>query len=216
MRLEDLIPNFRDLGGLPAAEGAHVAPGRLVRTAALLGYLADRTQWLRDLLPGATYFDLRTEAEVERHGSVVLPEGWALRHRPIFDSDLGHPVPSEAFPEALRRHRPIVLEVASVALTAPIVVACALGKDRTGFVVAALLHMLGVAPASIVSDYAQSNDQLARWPVQGTYSRVDADHCVAWLAFLSDNLDPPPATVSELRSSILSPAQPPQPRDAHR
>lgn len=203
MLLEDHIPNFRDLGGLPAAAGACVSSGRLARSAAMLQGRATRVPELRERMPGATYFDLRTDAEVERHGAVTLPEGWTRRHRPIFDADLGHPIAPDRFDEVLRRHRPIVLEIAEAVTATPVVVACALGKDRTGFVVAALLHMLGVSHEAIVRDYALSNEQLARWPVAGTYHPVAPDHCLAWLGFLADNLDAPPATVAGLRRRLL-------------
>jgi hypothetical protein len=156
-------------------------------------------------MPGAIYFDLRTHVEIEYHGPLDLPEDWLYRHRPIFDRDLGHPVNRDRFDEALRRYRPIVLEVADALATSPVVVTCALGKDRTGFVVAALLHMLDMSREVILYDYVLSNVCLARFRFDRPYSLVEADLCAAWLDFLSANLHPPPATVAGLQDILLSP-----------
>jgi len=158
-------------------------------------------------MPRATYFDLRTDAEREYHGPLVLPEDWTYRHRSIFDTDLGHPVERDRFDELLRRYRPIVLEIADEATTSPVVVACALGKDRTGFAITALLHMLDVSREVILSDYVLSNEYLARFRFDRPYSLVEAETCAAWLDFLSDNLDPPTAAVAALRN-ILRPQNP--------
>jgi len=213
MQICDVIPNFRDLGGLPTVSGAFVPRGRLARTAALLQARALQTSVLRGRMPGAIYFDLRTDAEIEHHGPLELPADWSYRHRSIYDTDLGHPVDCDRFDEALRRYRPIVLEIADTAATSPVVVTCALGKDRTGFVVAALLHMLDVPRELILYDYELSNQYLARFRFDRPLGVVAAERCAAWLEFLSDHLDAPPTTVAGLRG-ILLPSCPPDCGDA--
>jgi protein-tyrosine phosphatase len=204
MQISNVIPNFRDLAGLPTVSATFVPQGRLARTAALLQARAVRSALLRGRMPGAIYFDLRTDAEIEYHGPLDLPGDWTYRHCPIFDADLGHPVEQDRFDEMLRRYRPVVLEIAEAAATSPVVVSCSLGKDRTGFVVAALLHMLDVSRELILHDYELSNECLARFRFDRPYSLVEADRCAAWLDFLSDNLDAPSATVAGLRD-ILRP-----------
>jgi hypothetical protein len=203
MQIGNVIPNFRDLGGLPTVSATFVPYRRLARTSALLQARAVQSALLRGRMPGAIYFDLRTDAEVDYHGSLDLPADWTYRHRPIFDTDLGHPVERDRFVEALQRYRPIVLEIAHEAATSPIVVTCALGKDRTGFVVAALLQMLDVSREMILCDYELSNECLARFRFDRPYNLVEADQCAAWLDFLSDNLNAPPATVARLRNILL-------------
>ncbi len=203
MQISHTIPNFRDLGGLPAAAGTVVRRRRLARTSALLQARAVQSDLLRGRMPGAVYFDLRTAEEIAVHGPLDLPEDWTYCHRPIFDTDLGHPVEHDRFDEALRRYRPIVLEIADQAAISPVVVTCSLGKDRTGFVVAALLHMLDVSREMILHDYELSNEYLARFRFDRPYSRAEADRCAAWLDFLSENLDAPPATVAGFRGILL-------------
>jgi protein-tyrosine phosphatase len=202
MRIGDAIPNFRDLGGLPTDSGAFLPYGRIVRTSALLHVRGVRADLLHGLLPAAVYFDLRTEVEAEHHGPLALPEGWTHRHRPMHDSDLGRPVEPEHFEDAWQRYRPIVLEMAEAAAGAPVIVSCSLGKDRTGLAMAALLHMLGVSREAIVEDYRYSNDCLGRFRFDRPYHLVEADHCGAWLDFLDDHLDAPPAVIAGLRALV--------------
>jgi len=154
-------------------------------------------------MPGAIYFDLRTDVEVEYHGRLDLPVDWSYQHRPVFDSDLGHPVEASRFEEALERYHPIILEIATQVVTSPVVVSCSLGKDRTGFVVAALLYLLEVARGEILSDYALSNERLALFRFDRPYSSVQVNTGATWLDFLSDRLRTPPETVSALRGILL-------------
>jgi len=76
--------------------------------------------------------------------------------------------------------------------------------------------MLGVPREVILRDYVLSNELLARFRFDRPYSLVDAEQCVAWLEFLADHLDAPPATVIGLRRGVSSPGQPLDARDAHR
>ena len=82
-RLEG-APNFRDLGGLPAADGRHIRYGRLLRC----GHLAYITQSDADKLLNdyrlKTVIDMRTENEMNRRPDTVL-EGVAYLRCPIFE-----------------------------------------------------------------------------------------------------------------------------------
>lgn len=78
---------------------------------------------------------------------------------------------------------------------------CSAGKDRTGMVAAMLLALAGISHEHIISDYAQShqnilamvNDRLAQLPenipqdkrrAMETLFRSDAENMVAWLDYL--------------------------------
>lgn len=82
-RLEG-APNFRDLGGLPAADGRHIKYGRLLRS----GHLAYITQSDADKLLNdyhlKTVIDMRTENEINRRPDLVLP-GVEYVRCPIFE-----------------------------------------------------------------------------------------------------------------------------------
>ena len=178
-------------------------PWRLARSGAFLQTRAVEPAWLVGRMPKAIYYDLRTRAEIEYHGPLNLPEGWTYCSRPIFDTDLGHPIQRNLFDEALHRYRPIMLEIAEQAAISPVVVTCALGKDRTGFVVAVILHMLGVSREIILEDYELSNRCLAAFRFDRPYSLVEASQCGAWLDFIRDNLRAPSATVARLRNILV-------------
>lgn len=82
-RLEG-APNFRDLGGLPAADGRHIKYGRLLRC----GHLAYITQADGDKLLNDYHLkavvDMRTENEISRRPDTVL-EGVEYLRCPIFE-----------------------------------------------------------------------------------------------------------------------------------
>lgn len=82
-RLEG-APNFRDLGGLPAADGRRIKPGRLLRCGHL-GHItqADANRLLNDYHL-KTVIDMRTENEISRRPDTIL-EGVEYLRCPIFE-----------------------------------------------------------------------------------------------------------------------------------
>ena len=80
----DGAPNFRDLGGLPAADGKHIKYGRLLRCGHL-AYItkADEQKLLNDYHL-KTVIDLRTENEINRRPDTRL-EGVTYLRCPIFE-----------------------------------------------------------------------------------------------------------------------------------
>jgi len=56
----------------------------------------------------------------------------------------------------------LALQVLAVALTQPVVVHCAAGKDRTGLVAALTLGVAGVSEEAIVADYMATGENMAR------------------------------------------------------
>jgi protein-tyrosine phosphatase len=171
--------NFRSLGGLPAAGGRRIRPHALMRADRLIGL--DERDWSELARAGlATICDLRSEAERAEHPN-RLPYGLAVHELNCqvnndlrADPSLGRLMlddPSargaervmieiyRRFPAYMGRTLTAVVE-RLLGGGAPMLVHCSAGKDRTGFVVAMLLHALDVPEPLIREDYLASK----RWP----------------------------------------------------
>ena len=169
-------PNFRDLGGLPTADGGRLRPGRLFRSD-LVPLPEGKDLEALDRCGIGLVLDLRSAAEIASH-----PNGhWLSRDVEVLTFDIGTDVRAKgSFWEVLREdssparvealihsiYRSIPLAVAP-ALTilfdrlsrpdAPAVLLhCTAGKDRTGVAVALLLYALGVTREAIVADYMET------------------------------------------------------------
>ncbi len=171
--------NFRSLGGLPAAGGRRIRPHALMRADRLIGlYERDWSALARAGL--ATICDLRSDAERAEHPN-RLPQGLAVHELNCrvnndlrADPTLGRLMLDD--PSARGAER-VMIEIYRrfpgymggtltavverlLAGGAPMLVHCSAGKDRTGFVVAMLLHALEVPEPLIREDYLASR----RWP----------------------------------------------------
>lgn len=161
--------NVRDLGGLPAADGATVRPGALIRSDSL-----DRLDPDGVVAFGrhevSLILDLRSTAEAD------------LRPHPFADDPRYRLVPlidprrertrdrsaertlSMIYSSSLDRNARCIVDGVAAIADAPdgggVVVHCAVGKDRTGMVVALILSALGVPPDEIADDYALSAECL--------------------------------------------------------
>ena len=163
------IFNIRDLGGIELADGAAVAPGRLIRADAL-----QRARFTAPLLQDlrvVRVLDLRDEREREASG-VLVAEDIDVVHHPVLDPtftwhDAEHPEPATLLAHRYR----VILEsfssrfvgaFESIAATfdtddtAAVAYHCAVGKDRTGLLTALLLDTLGAPDDAIVADYVWS------------------------------------------------------------
>ena len=167
--------NLRDVGGLPAAHG-HVRHGVLLRSGSLQLLSATDAQALHDDYRVRTVVDLRTAHELAIDGPSRLARlGAATVHLPLIgdlDQHLRHiatdtdavTILARGYRDLLdRRGHHIVTAARLVAWSGPgaMLVHCALGKDRTGVVVAVLLDAAGVDRAAILADYTATNDVLA-------------------------------------------------------
>jgi protein-tyrosine phosphatase len=170
----DCAPNFRDLGGLPAADGRCIAYGKVFRSdaiiaptredeASLLGHgirlvcdlcsHAERSaapnKWWQ--ASGAEFMELDITADIR-----------GTAHWQAMQNDPGEAgaialmrLTYRALPEASANHlRGLFARIAEGHL--PLIIHCAAGKDRTGVAVAPLLSALDVPRAVIYRDYLES------------------------------------------------------------
>jgi protein-tyrosine phosphatase len=175
------VVNFRDLGGLPGADGRVVHFGRLYRSDSLHRLTGAEGDQLA-ALGIRTVLDLRRPAEIERDGRIPdlpgltyfnlhpehrewRPDGYdeaAGPHRFLADRYLDMAEEGiEGFGAALR--------LISDADRAPLVMHCFAGKDRTGVLAALTLALLGVPHADIMADYAAS--EAAQAPIAAVILR---------------------------------------------
>jgi protein-tyrosine phosphatase len=188
------LPNLRDLGGHPTADGGRVRRGLIYRSEApCLATPADQAA-LSQRLRIAEVVDLRRD---EEHRASPLPPAVAARarwHRVPLQVDVPPHVAEQLAPaehtdgdmgrfyawvaRANTDRLAQVLEVLADA-EAPVLVHCAVGKDRTGVVAGVLLLALGVAPDDVVADYARSDAAmravLPRHDDRLTPDRIDGD-----------------------------------------
>lgn len=173
-------PNFRDFGGQPTADGRRVRAGQLYRSELLIG-LTPRDLDTLAALDIALVCDLRTPGErarlsnewplakpaqilaldIDAEMSAVQPDRWGRRLAdPGFGVDKAHEALTENYrrmPGSFARDLRALFLHLTENPGRPILVHCAAGKDRTGFVVAMLLWALGVSRETIVAEYLETN-----------------------------------------------------------
>lgn len=168
--------NFRDVGALRTNGGRAVRPGVLYRSSELCGLDAAGQKNLHEL--GITdVIDLRSESEIAWNGHDVLPPGVTLHAASVHDDgqqnaphEPARVVTPELFEAALeyaysrfpllptgQRALAYTIRVVSEA-PGGVLIHCAAGKDRAGWIVAALLRAGGIAEADILADYLRSNE----------------------------------------------------------
>lgn len=177
------VKNFRDLGGIPAADGKRVRYGKLYRSGHLAKIKPEVAERLRDQKGLRTVIDLRAPAELA-HKSDIVPEGVDYLHLPPLTDEQNPAVTkhtarsilakimqveggartylsdtyrtmisSEPSLEALRKFIRTIIEEEDGA----VLWHCTQGKDRTGVAAAALLLALGVDRDEIMRDYMRTN-----------------------------------------------------------
>ncbi|MDT0268373.1 tyrosine-protein phosphatase [Streptomyces sp. DSM 44915] len=176
------VRNFRDVGGLPTADGRRLRPARLYRSGHLAHATAEDRAFL-DSLGLRAVFDFRNTADLALDGHDVALAGARNINIPLSD-----PADGAAFWELVRRgeiprlraelagarggermaasYRQMVrtrtaehgrvLRALATGDT-PALLHCAAGKDRAGLTVAVVLLALGVSRATITEDYLKSN-----------------------------------------------------------
>jgi protein-tyrosine phosphatase len=175
----DGLVNLRDLGGLPTESGVNTQPGRLLRSESPHTLSESGVRALLELGIGAVV-DLRTESERERTPSPLEGAGVHTLYAPIFTDDEDYPdhlaTAGEVYCWWLReRSHGIALAMRAIAdaPSAPVLVHCQAGKDRTGVVVALVLRLAGVSIDAIADDYAISGVQLAEMLARDRVTAVE-------------------------------------------
>lgn len=181
------VPNFRDLGGVPAGEGREFRSGVVFRTQALVG-LSPQAQAELQTLGLTQVVDLRMANE-RTDLPVTLPAGIEVLVADVI-GDIAQSAAATAGAAAtgrdigkqaanspggklmmLETYRNFVqLPAAQAAFGAfartvaqqgsVVAVYCAAGKDRTGWAAAFLQNFAGVDEATAIEEYAKSNTYL--------------------------------------------------------
>jgi protein-tyrosine phosphatase len=165
--------NFRDLGGYPARAGRSTRWRRLFRSNHL-GHLTDADIAMLRELGLKSAFDLRGAEErlptmckhdgITVHSLPIEPVTMAvLRERLATGKPMGREETAEIMRESYRnyvRHNTASYRTLFAHLlddSAPLVIHCTAGKDRTGFASALILKALGVSDDLVVEDYMLTN-----------------------------------------------------------
>ena len=165
--------NFRDLGGLPTADGGHIRTGVLFRSDSLALLSAVDVEHISGGLGLRRVVDLRSAPEIGRHGQADLAAvGIEIVHAPIVDETRGEQRDIED-PARLTLDRIYLLMLDrfrarfGAAVTAladpehqPAVFHCAAGKDRTGLIGALILDTCGVDRALVIDDFLLTNGRM--------------------------------------------------------
>lgn len=183
----DGLVNARDLGGLPTEDGRTTTFGVLIRTDNLQALSPADTDALVDHHGVRTVLDLRTDGELHREGPgplraraevrhkhlTLIPHGFTGRSEAAADeADVDRAIPGPDAPEGDLSHyylgyvldAPGNLAEALRSVGAPdagtVVAHCAIGKDRTGVVIALSLRLAGVTREAVVADYLLTDERI--------------------------------------------------------
>ena len=195
----DAVANVRDLGGLPTLDGRRVAPGRLLRGAALHYASAADVTTLHER--GVVLnIDLRDPSEIAYTGRGLLAAdsigfvNCSLSYDRLMERPADQAAPLVPLATRYRDYLaqgPGAIVAAIEAIAEPsnhaVLVNCFFGKDRTGTLIALVLEALGVEREAIVEDYARSAiavqtllERLAQDPIYAeTIARTDPSRLAA-------------------------------------
>jgi len=171
--------NFRDLGGYPAGDGRNVRWRRIFRSNHLGHLTEDDVKVVRGLGVRSAFdfrgTEERTAAacviqEIAVHSLPIEPTVVAalrakLQARALSSGDALE-IMRDSYRGYVRLNTHSFRELFAHLLddTAPLVIHCTAGKDRTGFACALILHALGVPDQVISEDYLLTNQFYRRDP----------------------------------------------------
>jgi len=176
--------NFRDLGGYPTSDGRTVRWRQIFRSNHL-GHLTDDDASVLRELGVRSAFDFRgTEEraaalcgmpEITVHSLPVEPtvvaalRAIAASGTPL-STDHAVEVMRDSYRSYVQQNTPRFRALFAHLLddSAPLVIHCTAGKDRTGFACALILHTLGVPDEVISEDYLLTNRFYRRDPNSGS------------------------------------------------
>jgi hypothetical protein len=192
--------NFRDVGGYRAGDGRIVVRRRLFRSDDLSRLTMEDADRFA-ALGIRTVIDLRRPTEIAELGRVPAFTGVDYRHvhlvhPPWQPARFAHPDDRVVYLVDRYREMSIdagdgigtALRLVAEADTAPVVVHCIAGKDRTGIIAALTLALLGVDDDTIAADYASSEapDRALRALLGMEPSRTPTAPAAAMLGFFAE------------------------------
>ena len=165
--------NFRDLGGLPAANGAQTKWHAFLRADNTANLTAADVQFLAQY-GLKTVIDLRSQDELLRQPSVfAASNAVAYHHLPLIRGDVKNlPIDNvnflaDLYLDLLGSSKHVIksiFEVIAAAQQGCIAYNCTAGKDRTGIISMLLLGLAGCRRGEIVANYASSFTYLSDSP----------------------------------------------------
>ncbi len=199
--------NARDLGGLPARDGATIRERALVRTDSHSYLTEDGLAAIAAYAP-SRIIDLRRPAECEQWPSRLAADP-AYLNLPVQADDEPETEPTlpGLYCAFLDRHPELfaaVLAAIAEAPPGPVVVHCAAGKDRTGLVIALALELAGVPDDEIATDYAVTAERLKTRYDDLIERTVDEDRREYWRVIRQAVPDNIHITLAHLRDTYGS------------
>jgi protein-tyrosine phosphatase len=176
-------PNFRSLAGIQTADGRRIREHRLFRSELLSELTEDDLKQVGALEIGLVC-DLRNPRERAAHNNrwpaqqtvrtvvrepdsglrtAVRPDWETCLLAADFDEEQARQFMLEAYrnmPLELARHIVALVEYCGRPGNSGVLIHCMAGKDRTGFVCAMMLSMLGVPIGTILENYMESEQRL--------------------------------------------------------
>lgn len=171
------VLNFRDIGGIPSANGTRIKAGIIYRSANPDRISRKDAIHLKEL-GIKTVIDLRARREVrkkrreiENADIISLPLDFEQKTRDkllpylrkknseAIIADISH----DLYLEMLDATGPVMKTILDLLMSPgrePILIHCQAGKDRTGIVSALIQLLLGADRQTIVDEYMKSNDEL--------------------------------------------------------
>ena len=167
------LPNTRDIGGIPAADGRYVKHARLLRSGALAGATERDLEVLLDDFGVRTVIDLRTEEERrEKPDPEDGVEGVRFEDAPVLNTATLGVTREGGIKGALKMLRAVQDDPAQImrdiyermvldTQEGAVLWHCTIGKDRAGLAAMLLLHVLGASHDDIMRDYEATNRYVA-------------------------------------------------------
>ena len=177
--------NTRDLGGMDAAGGKKILPGKLIRSGHLIFASERDLEHLAELI--GVSVDFRSDRECEEHPEPRIP-GVRYCHIPLLDTRVKGVTRDEDSYEEVRKNmesnaelsRKYMCRVYADFVTNDYCISryadfvrllleeheravlwhCTAGKDRAGFAAVIVQELLGVSRADIRADYLMTNECL--------------------------------------------------------
>lgn len=172
--------NFRDLGGISAADGRKIAKRRLLRSGELSKLKEQEIRLLKAEYHVANIVDLRTKNERQASPDCMIPEiyyfnkdffpnqsaekstGSEAQLKQMESAELIHKNMKDLYTSFIidshvKRQLYEFLKLLLGTDTGATLFHCYAGKDRTGITAAVVLKVLGVSKSDIMKDYLETN-----------------------------------------------------------